>query len=94
MTNLTYAEAVKQAAVWRDDAYADYADFFEVDREALAVLRRAAKVMGQIEGADTHLFDESIDNHEFCVEKFSRHYPSAEQVLAILRAALAYKKTK
>lgn len=90
MTKLTYAEAVKRVSNSIEKIYVrrwggKLASIeFNLDQEALAVLRRAGKVMGAVEGTKIFPGRKEIPS---CF-----HY--GEDELSILRAALAYKETK
>lgn len=75
MTKMTYAEAVKQM----EDLSAIYGDLRGDDSEAIAVLRRAEPVIGEIEGAAIFMNGEIL-----CLA-----YSSEQD---ILRKCLTYKK--
>lgn len=80
---MTYAEAVKLAAYWLDAAYAGDKDVSEFDLEALAVLRRAEKVMAAVEKAET-----------FTTENGLVRFSLFPQMKAIIEAALAHREAK
>lgn len=85
MTKMTYADAVKRVEIWRLDEMGGKL-LSDADHEALSVLRRAGKVMGEIEKANVSHYRDVVVGSTVRVPYF------ADGDDDILRESLAYKE--